>query len=194
MPQLRNAQAQRTQPCLEGAIAVAIRMMLPVNLLAHSVRGAACIGSGACAIDSYPVGNSDPGALCTACKPLKGGIHLRGSGHGGPNGYTITHLPWTSRICLGRLRDRHSAGRSRFQLGARRDKTLCCIAPERDQQFAGDCNNSDPSTAPAFSACPLDEPGGDIAFILKPNPAPSQLNKTGPYKAITSLTDALLVL
>jgi hypothetical protein len=48
------------------------------------------------AIDSYPVGRTDPGALCTARKRRRNGIQLRVSGID-PNGYTITRSPRTSR-------------------------------------------------------------------------------------------------
>src|SRR3954469_3517634 len=43
-------------------------------------RGALASGQALGAIDSYPVGQADPGALCTACERREGGIQLRGSG------------------------------------------------------------------------------------------------------------------
>jgi hypothetical protein len=44
------------------------------------VQGALASGQALGAIHSYPVGATDPGATCTACKLQAGGIQLRVSG------------------------------------------------------------------------------------------------------------------
>ena len=71
-PQLWDLEIERAKPCVERAVAVAVRMMFSVKpcgspqfdvwgSLLHQVRRVT-------PSTSYPVGQADPGALCTACK------------------------------------------------------------------------------------------------------------------------------
>ncbi len=55
----------------ECAVAVAVRMMSsvkPCGSPQSDVWGSLASGQARDAINSYPVGQADPGALCTACK------------------------------------------------------------------------------------------------------------------------------
>ncbi len=84
MPELRDPQLQRPEPGIEAAVAGAVRMMSFVKPCDPSstldVRGTLASGQALGAIDSYPVGRADLGALCTASKRWGDGIQLRASG------------------------------------------------------------------------------------------------------------------
>src|SRR6202020_790496 len=70
-PQLRDLEVERAKPRVERAVAVAVRMMSsvkPCGSPQSDVWGSLASGQARDAINSYPVGQADPGALCTACK------------------------------------------------------------------------------------------------------------------------------
>ena len=70
-PQLLDLEIERAKPCVERAVAVAVRMMSsvkPCGSPQSDVWGSLASGQARDAINSYPVGQADPGALRTACK------------------------------------------------------------------------------------------------------------------------------
>jgi hypothetical protein len=92
----------------------------------------------------------------------------------GPSGCTVTHRPGTQALRGARvLGDPYDAA---FMTASLRDQSCFEIAPERNHQFARQCNNSDASDASLSGAGALGEPLARSAVRLVADPQPGYLD------------------
>jgi len=82
--------------------------------------------------------------------------------------------------------------KSHLQSGAFRHQTCLEIAPERNQQFACDCDDRNPPDTALEFANAIAELGAQIAVGLMPQPQPRELNHHGASLGIARLADTLI--
>src|SRR6185437_891825 len=71
-------------------------------------------------------------------------------------------------------------------------QTCLEIAPERNQQFACDCDDRNPPNTTLEFANAITEPDAQIAVGLMPQPQPRELNHHGASFGVARLADTLI--
>src|SRR4051794_26510008 len=123
----------------------------------------------------------------------KGGTHLLG-GVSQPGPYTV-RPPGSAEVTpspMAEARWVSCAGSGRLQRGALRHLPVRQVAPERDQQAAGEGDDRDPADPPALLARARPEPAARRALGLVPDPQPGQLDHGVAQARVAGLGDALL--